>query len=238
MPKPYIETFDNGPGGWMGWISNSGGPKQLPLKDSAVMSSSPWWIDYNHAPPGAGYLHMVYMQMTRGPLGEAFMDAGGKNHFVQGNHSRRFTNAKVTVRTRGELELRGAQLVLLIQSTVDGLTSPHLLTGQPVNVTREWSETTMHCTPDPKQWTSLGVRHDRGDTYGHRPLEKVLDDVNIDIMLVLFPLNVVPMGPLPTMANGKPGDPHILRPEKDYPVWRSKLPEGYIWMDEFRVEYA
>jgi hypothetical protein len=32
------------------------------------------------------------------------------------------------------------------------------------------------------------------------------------------------------------GDPHRLRPEKDYPVWRSRLPEGYVILDEVRIE--
>jgi len=52
QPNTYIETFDDGPGGWFGWTSNSGGPKPLEISDSAVISRSPWWIDYNHAPPG------------------------------------------------------------------------------------------------------------------------------------------------------------------------------------------
>jgi hypothetical protein len=50
-------------------------------------------------------------------------------------------------------------------------------------------------------------------------------------MLILFPINVVPMG-------DPGGDPHILRPEKEYPVWRSRLPEGYILLDEVRIELA
>jgi hypothetical protein len=50
-------------------------------------------------------------------------------------------------------------------------------------------------------------------------LERVLRDVNTDILLVLYPLDAAPMGPLA-------GDPHRLRPERDYPVWRSRLPEG------------
>ena len=58
----------------------------------------------------------------------------------------------------------------------------------------------------------------------------MLGDVNADILLVLFPLDVAPMGPLN-------GDPHLLRPEKDYPVWRSRLPEGYVMLDEVRIEF-
>jgi len=58
----------------------------------------------------------------------------------------------------------------------------------------------------------------------------VLNDVNTDILLVLTPLNIEPMGPID-------GDPHILRPEKDYPVWRSRLPEGYVWLDTVEIDF-
>jgi len=231
MAKTYRETFDDGPGGWIGWISNANGPKALEVRDSAILSRSPWWIDYNHAPPGAGYLHMLFFLITKGPFGEAFKDAGGPNRFVLGNYPLDFTNARITVRLRGELEERGAKLVLLIQATIDGVTAPWLLTAQPLRVTPEWSTQTLTLVPDLQQWTALGSRHDRGDMYGVVPLDRVLANVNCDIMLVMFPLDVVPMGPID-------GDPHILRPEKDYPVWRSKLPEGYVWMDEISVEFA
>jgi len=59
----------------------------------------------------------------------------------------------------------------------------------------------------------------------------VLRDVNSDIVLVLHPLDVAPMGPLE-------GGPHRLVPEKDYPVWRSRLPEEYVWLDEVWIEFA
>ena len=67
------------------------------------------------------------------------------------------------------------------------------------------------------------------DYYGTIPLETVLRDVNTDILFVLHPLDVAPMGPLA-------GDPHRLRPERDYPVWRSRLPEGYVQLDEVRIK--
>ena len=54
--RTYRETFDNGRSGWFGWIDNARGPKPLERGESTVTSRNPWWIDYNHAPPGAGYL--------------------------------------------------------------------------------------------------------------------------------------------------------------------------------------
>ena len=230
--KRYRETFDNGPGGWWGWISNSGGPKALEYTKGSVTTRSPWWIDYNHAPPGAGYLHMLFCMYTKGSgVGEVYMEAAGYHRFLKEKYPTDFTNARVTVRLRGELERRDANLVFLIQANVGGVTSAWVLTGQPLKVTPKWSVQTLKLAPNPEQWTCLGSRHDRGDTYGYVDLPTVLRDVNCDLMFIMFPLNVVPMGPLK-------GHPHRLRPVKDYPVWPSRLPEGYVTLDTVQFDFA
>lgn len=231
MGVTYLETFDEGPGGFFGWISNAQGPRALEYHPGIVTARSPWWIDYNHAPPGAGYLHLPFILYTRGPLGEVYKEAGGRNHFIDGKFPIDFTDARVTLRLKGEVETRGAQLTLLVQGTVGSTCSGWLLTGQPFQITPDWSEQTVTLFPNPAQWTNLGSRHDRVDFYGFLPLETILANVNADILLVFHPLDVAPMGPIA-------GDPHILRPEKDYPVWRSRLPEGYIDLDTVRIDFA
>jgi len=228
--KQYVETFDDGPGGWYGFISNQAGSKPLEFRPGVVANHSPWWIDYNHAPPGAGYLHLLASLNTSGPQTEVLKECGGSNRFIAGKFPTDFRHARLTVRLKGELRRNGAELVLLAQGRVDGLVSGWLLTGQPLAVAEEWTEQTLALTPDPRLWTPLGSRHDRTDMYGVRPLERVLADVNTNIMFVLFPLDVTPMGPLK-------GDPHFLRPERDYPVWRHRLPEGYVEFDEVKVEF-
>lgn len=232
-PRVYLETFEEGPGGWLTIIDNFNGTKPLAVKGGVVSCYGPWWVDYNHAPPGAGYLNLLMHLNTRGPAGEREKEYGGVNRFVEGNFPHDFRNARMTLRTRGELELRGAQLVLLVQGVVDGICGGWLLTGQPIRVNKEWTEQTLDLAPDPKQWTVLGVRHDRADFYGPRPLERVLANVNVNIHLLLFPVNVVPMGPLP-----KGADMHRLRAGRDYPIWVSKQPDGYVQFDSVRIEFA
>lgn len=229
-PRIYVEEFDNGPAGWWGWSGNATGLQALEAGTSSIVSRSPWWIDYNHAPPGAGYLHMVFCLSTRGPFGEAMKEVAGENGFVKAGMPRNFTNARLTFRLKGELETRGANLVLLIQSTIDSLTAGWALVGQPIKVEKQWTEQTITAVPEPDQWVCIGGRHDRKDYYGYHDLKKIISDVNCNIMLILFPLHVAPMGPLA-------GDKHILRPGKDYPVWTSKLPEGYIMMDSVRITF-
>jgi len=226
----YVETFDEDPGGWFGWISNSQGPKPLEIRESCAISRSPWWIDYNHAPPGAGYMHLLFMLLTSGSPGEHHREVSGDNRFVKGGFGTDFTNAELTVRLRGELLARDTQFVLLCQGVHEGICTGWLLTGQPINITSEWSEQTITAVADESAWTCLGSRHDRSDYYGRTALRTVLSDVNTNILLVLFPLEIAPMGPLDD-------DPHLLRPEQDYPVWRSRLPEGYVMVDEVRISF-
>ena len=230
-PHIYHESFDSGPGGWFGWANNSTGPKELETRDGFLISRSPWWIDYNHAPPGAGYMNLIAMMLTKGPFSEHQREVAGENRFVQGTHGFDFTHAKLTLRLKGELRDRGAKFCLLIQSVQDGICSGWILTGQPFEVTSDWTDQTVVAIPDEAQWTSLGSRHDRTDYYGKIDLLRVLSQVNTNILLVLFPLNIVPMGPIDD-------DLHQLRPEKDYLVWRSELPEGYVLIDDIRIEFA
>ena len=227
----YRESFVQDCGRWWGWESNAAGPRALEWTSGQVTSRSPWWIDYNHAPPGAGYLHMLFCTYTRGPISEDFAEIGGPHRLAQGGFPTDYREARVSLRLRGERRGRGAELVMLVQANIDGMTSAWVLTGEPVPVTEDWSEQGLVLAPDPSQWTCMGARHDRQDYYGHLDLERVLADVNVDIMLILFPLTVESMGPLD-------GDPHRLRPEKDYPVWHSPLPEGYVELDEIRIDFA
>jgi len=228
--QTYIETFDDGPGGWFGWLDNARGPKPLAIGDGCATSRSPWWIDYNHAPPGAGYLHLLYMLVTNGVMSEHYQEVAGRNRFIEGNHSTNFTNARMTLRLKGELHANGAQLVLLCQGQRGDLISGWLCTGEPFEVTEQWSQQTIQLRPDESAWQCLGGRRGREDFYGRIELADILANVNINILLVLFPLSIEPMGPIS-------GDPHELRPEKDYPVWRSRLPEGYVEFDTVQIDF-
>ncbi len=95
--KNYVETFDDGHRGWLGWDAN--GPMGLELEDSAVNSRGPWWVDSNHAPPGGGYLHLLFCLHTHSSFYglRNFAELGG-NRFVEGNFQRNFMDAKLTLR--------------------------------------------------------------------------------------------------------------------------------------------
>src|SRR5579862_8295884 len=95
----YRHNFCDGPGGWLGWENNATGAKRLPIEDGAVVSRSPWWIDYNHAPPGGGYLHLLFALHTfHGKhFPQQYKDLGGDNAFVEGNFPLDFTGARMKI---------------------------------------------------------------------------------------------------------------------------------------------
>ncbi|RIK41246.1 MAG: hypothetical protein DCC55_12425 [Chloroflexi bacterium] len=231
MNTVYQETFDAGPGGWMTWLGHNR-PAAPELVDGALISRSPWGIDSNHAPPGGGYLHLLFILFTapQPNPGPAYRPLMAGNRFIAGGYSTDLRNARLTARLKGEVNLRGANLVLHCQSRIGSKAVNFVLTGQPFEITPDWSEQSVTLTTDPEQWLCLGARHDLADVYGWGEIEDVLRDVNIDIILLLHPLHIVPLTP-------EPQGVHYRRPEVDYPVDRSFLPEGYVLLDEVRIEY-
>ena len=230
MGTTYVESFSDGPGGWYGWDEQ--GAAALTIRDGAAVSRSPWWVDYNHAPPGGGYLHILFALNTRD--GASTRHVAGENRFVSGRFPTDFTGANISVRIRGDLDQKDARVVLLAQADIVEPVRTRVnsvLAAQPLIVTREWSEQSLTCAPDNGQWQCLGSRHDRMDTYGWGPIAPVLRDVNLDIIFVLFPLDVVPTEALP-------GDIHLRRAGRDFTVDRSRLPVGEVMLDEVRIEFG
>jgi hypothetical protein len=224
----YEETFDHGSGGWCTWRRH-GVNERLDVANGVATIRSPWGVDSNHAPPGAGYLTLLGILYTVPELAPIF-SFGSPNPFVDGGYSRDLTNARMTLRMRGDARLRGSEVTLLIQSDVPGARAAFILTGQSFRVTPDWSEQSVTLAPDRSDWTSVGARHDLKHRYGHGDVVEALRDVNYDLIIVLYPLLVVPP---PELAD----DVHRLRPEIDYEPDRRYLPEGEIQIDTVRIEY-
>jgi hypothetical protein len=227
----YEESFDDGPGGWLRVQGNVEPPAPLPVHDGAAWSWGPWWVDYNHAPPGAGYLQLLLCLHTRGPFGEHLREVAGPNRFVEGRYPLDFRGARLTVRLKGELEPADAQICVLVQGSHEGKVSGWVLASRPPRLTAEYTDQVVDLKPDPRSWVCLGARHGREDMYGVVPLDTILGNVNVNLYLVLFPVHPRPLGPLA-------GDPHRLRAGRDYPIWPSSVTQGYVAVDTIRLEFA
>lgn len=228
----YRETFEDGAGGWIAWLG-PGQPAPAVIEDGALISRSPWGVDPNHAPPGGGYLHLLFILHTapQANPGESYGPLLGGNRFIDGGHPRDFRNARLTLRLKGEIDLQGAELRLHCQSRVGDKAINFVLTSQSFAVTPDWSEQTIILDPDPDQWLCLGARRDLTDEYGWGEIDSVLRDINIDIILLLHPLNIVPLKP-------QPEGPHFRRAGIDFEIDRSLLPSGEIRLGEVQIDFS
>ena len=208
--------------------------------DGVANCYSPWWLDANHAPPGAGYLHLILWIWTDGrryaagtPEG-AWMPAwaqtpGWSTSFVTQGKSRDLRSAKLTMRLRGELDPKGARLLLLAHAKMATTNVALVLTGQPILLTEDWSEQTVTLSNDPQQWTCLGARRGMERQYGCDSVDRVLADVNMNLILVLFPLHPAPAHP----GADAPGKYAGI----DYPADAASLPKGLIQFQSIRIDY-
>ncbi len=228
----YRETFEDGAGGWIAWLGPNR-PAPAVVEDGALVSRSPWGIDSNHAPPGGGYLRLLFILHTahQDDPGGSYAPLLGGNRFIDGGYPRDFRNARLTLRLKGEVDWQGAELRLHCQSRVGDKAINFVLTSQSFAVTPDWSEQTVTLAPDAEQWLCLGARHDLTDVYGWGDIDSVLRDVNIDIILLLHPLTIVPLSP-------QQRGPHARRAEVDYEVDRSKLPSGEIRLGEVQIDFS
>jgi len=237
MPANCEFNFDEDHEGWLGWMAGGGGPRRLEHRDSCLIASSPWGVDINHAPPGAGYLHLLYCLFTGydSAATKRWEPYCGRNRFIEGDYPRDFTNAKMTFRLKGEVDLKGAHFAVLTQGDVRGgaIRDNRVLTGQPIPITPEFSEHTVVLTTDESQWTQLGTRGPGADhdKYGNVTAAEALKSIDVDIILVLFPLDIAAADPID-------GDLHKLRAGKDYAVDGAKLPSGWIALDSVKIEFA
>ena len=133
------------------------------------------------------------------------------------------------MRIRGQSEWRGAHLLLLAQSRLPTTTANYVLTGQPFQVMPEWTDQTVTLSTDATRWTCLGARWDLLDDYGCADIGEVLADINVDLIFVLFPVQVVPAQPL--------ADPHATRPHLNYELDWDALPSGMVEFDTVRIDY-
>lgn len=214
----FLEEFNDNSLKWIIY-DFAGQVRQPVIFDGVLYSYSPWWIDYNHAPPGAGYLHIIAGLHTHNT----------SKWITEKNLPVDFTNARVTLRLRGELEQKGADMAILLQASNGHTTANFVLTAQPFNVSNQWTEQTITLSPDPSQWVCLGSRADRTETYGCFDVADALKNMNVDFIFVLFPLNIEPAEPL--------SDKHLRRAGYNYHVKQELLPEGIIMIDRVKIEF-
>lgn len=160
--------------------------------DAAAMSQGPWWLDGNHAPPGAGYLFLIAFAYHR----DWSIDG-----VIAPTSTRRSTDlrgASLRVRWRApELRLPpGASVSFWFQARGEMIMAPqremvnYLQVRTPLataaNIPSAWREDVVHLAPRADDYLCLGSNPDRTDLYGCRrgPVEALADwDTDLGIVI-------------------------------------------------------
>ena len=201
----YRESFDRGAGGWHYYATTSAGEAVLDrvpwnAEQQCVTSASPWWIDPNHKPPGAGYLNIVafiWMKGYRGGVPYRWMDL-------------RDAVLSLSIKTEG-LDTKGGHLCLWIQHRYEQ--GSHFWFQNPfaygprgdewkranLALTRyrieematpgQWTKVTLVLAPDKGAWTNLGTSTERTANYGVVSPARALAKVTTDLGFIILPVD-------------------------------------------------
>ncbi len=113
---PYVYHFSYGHGRWFSHRHFA-----LKIWDGAAQCYSPWFVDPNHVSLRAGYMHLVMLIYTARHWYQPDNPATTRlpyraSSFADQGRSTDLRNARLTVRSRGAVDLKVAQLLLLAQA--------------------------------------------------------------------------------------------------------------------------
>lgn len=146
------------------------------LAGGFVSSTGPWWFDTNHD---------IFMDRQNGLHLVAFQEIRNLQPNV---HARKVRLEHVAMRVRGAADLGREQLVWWMQTRPLGSSQfvNVALTGHPISLAPDWQWVFLDLS-DPGAWTCLGANPQKAYMYGCAPMEAVLDDVNRNFGLILYP---------------------------------------------------
>jgi hypothetical protein len=152
-----------------------------------MVLASPWWLDNNHAPPGAGFLNLLantFMGKAAGP--------------ADPSSALDLTNGLFVFSLQTEnLNLRGGQVLFWFQVvSPNGTYTNYALFGAPIyqgSSVMQTDETYVYLSTDPGMWKCLGSADARSDTYGCSvSFQDAIKNVNNDFGLIVMPASSDP----------------------------------------------
>lgn len=162
--------------GWFTYVDENAGCEDVPVvRDSTgrttyAVSSSPWWLDTNHAAPGLGYLHLVAFAFHEQFSIDGIVKSPRAGTPIDLRHGR------VTIRWRApNLTLpAAARLLFWFQTAIDPGTGTgrrfinHVLSSQPLRARSgtQWQTDVLELNPDPANYACLGSQPEKVDLYG------------------------------------------------------------------------
>lgn len=163
-------------GCWQSWQNKFACTSFAPIIGGECVLSSPWWLDPNHAPPGAGYLNLLLYNYidTIFPGNKAGIDLTGKTLYLE-------------LRSKS-LELKQSKLLFWFQTKAsNGKHINFAFTAAPIILDQNRTIVKLKLTNKPADWTCLGSSIDRANTYDCVSIAEAITNVNLDFGLVILP---------------------------------------------------
>ncbi len=161
---------------WISWLNLYACTVPSSIINGHNEIKSPWWLDENHAPPGAGYLNLLTWTYPKEPID--------------------ISNAilELEIATQN-LNLKGSKLLFWFQNNApNGKFANFALTGTPIDVKSDGitRRILLDLSSKKDNWTCLGTSLSRADTYDCMPVEESAKKVDIDFGFIIFPVSSNP----------------------------------------------
>lgn len=198
---------------WKSWRGQNACTIVAPVENGMMILQSPWWLDNNHAPPGAGFLNLL-----------AYTYMGKPERPADPSSALDLTNGLFVASLQtDDLNLRGSQVLFWFQVlSPNGKSTNYALSGSPVlgnSTVPQSGEIYLNLPTDPKMWQCLGSSTSSQDSYDCSvPFEDAIKNVNNDYGLIIMPTvgdpdpNLQPSGKIAIKwinLFGKPSDPIV-----------------------------
>ena len=161
---------------WQSWQGKFACTSFVPIRDGEVILNSPWWLDNNHAPPGAGYLNLLFYN---------YIDT----IFSGNKKSLNLEDRTLYLKLRSSnLDLKQSKIFFWFQTkAINGKYINFVYTKVPIHLDEKMKTLEIKFTSNASDWICLGSNERRKDTYDCIDLKDAISDVNIDFGLIIFP---------------------------------------------------
>ncbi len=163
-------------GCWKSWQSKFACTSFITISNGEAILQSPWWLDSNHAQPGAGYLNLLFYN---------YVDT----IFSGRRKSINLDNRTLHIELRSKkLNLKNSKLLFWFQTKAsDGKYINFVFTKEQISLDENMKIIELKFTSKPSDWTCLGSNANNSGIYSCIPLKDAISDVNIDFGLIIFP---------------------------------------------------
>jgi len=175
---------------WVSWLSLYACNIDAPVQNGRMQLTSPWWLDPNHAPPGAGYLSLITWVYLDGPAGSSTF----------GKPTLDLTGTTLEVALRApDLELAGGRLMFFFNTSMPGgKYANYAYSRTPIDAKlrpgdRDLTLVEIKLSSDADAWTCLGTSDVKSDLYACVDVTQAMRAIDNAFGFMILPVSDSPL---------------------------------------------